>query len=139
MNPRFECGVTASFLSSGTSLAIASHCAALIGAVGVLLAHTIAARAVFVAPVLCWPGACYFALRVSIDASLFKELALVPDEGGPALDELLRRHGFAGAPLDRTITERSAGALKLWKRLIAVTAIQIVASLAAIMIEAFVR
>jgi hypothetical protein len=139
MNPRFECGVTASFLSSGASLVIASHCAALIGAAGVLLAHTIAARAVFVAPILCWPAACYFGLRVSVDASLFKELAMVPDEGGPALDELLRRHGFAAAPRERTIAERSAGALTLWKRLIGVTAIQIVASLAAIMIEVWAR
>jgi hypothetical protein len=139
MNPRFECGVTASLLSSGASLAIASHCAAVIGAAGILIAHSAAARLVFVAPVLCWPAACYFSVRVAIDASLFKELALADQDSGPALDELLRRRGLAREKPKRTIAGRSQGAVKLWKWLIAITAIQIATSLAAAILETWAR
>ena len=139
MNARFECGVTASLLSSGASLTTASNCAAVIGAVGSLLAHSTAARMIFLAPVLCWPAGCYFSVRVAIDASLFRELALADQDSGAALDELLRSRGLARERPNRTIGDRSQGAVKLWKRLIAITGLQIVASLAATIVEVWTR
>ena len=139
MNPRFECAATASLLSSGASLTTATNCAAVVGAAGILLAHSATARAILVAPVLFWPVACYFDLRVAIDASLFKELALADQDNGPALDELLRRGGLTRGRPDRTISDRSQGAVKLWRRLIAIAGIQVATSVAAVIVEVWAR
>ncbi len=139
MNPTFESGVTASLLNSGTSLTTASNCSAVIGAAGVLLGHSATAHAIFVVPVLFWPLACYFSIRVSIDASLFRELAAAGQDNGPALDELLRRLGLARKRSDRTVSDRSQGAMKLWRRLIAITGIQVATSVTAIVIEVLGR
>ena len=139
MNSRFECGVTASLLSSGRSLTTVSNCAAVVGAAGILLAHSGTARAILVPPVLFWPVACYFSLRVAIDAALFRELALADQDNGTALDELLRQRGLARGRLGRTISDRSRGAVKLWKRLIAITGIQVATSVAAVIVEVWAR
>jgi hypothetical protein len=139
MKPEFECAVTASFLRSGRVLSNCSNSAALIAAAGLFLAHASAERLVFAASLLCWPVACYFGLRVAIDASLFRELAQQTADGGQALDALLRTWGLAGKLPDRTIAERSRGALRLWKRLIAVAAVQMATLAAGIMIQAWVR
>ena len=139
MNPRFECGVTASLLTSGARLSTAANCAAVIGAVGTLVGHSATAHVIFVVPVLFWPVAGYFGVRVSIDASLFRELALTDQDNGPALDELLRRRGLARERSERTITDRSQGAIKLWKRLIAITGIQVAVSVAAVIVEVLTR
>jgi len=60
-------------------------------------------------------------------------------DSGPALDELLRRRGLAREKPERTISDRSGGAVKLWKRLIAIAGIQMAAALAATIIEAWAR
>ncbi|MBV8904830.1 MAG: hypothetical protein JOZ22_14450, partial [Acidobacteriia bacterium] len=125
MSGKFECGLTASLLDSGVVLTKASHCAAVIGVAGTLLAHSGSARLIFAVPTFCWPVACYFSVRVAIDASLFRELALENDDGAPVLDKLMHRRGLAREKPLRTIDDRSAGAVKLWKRLIAITGIQI--------------
>jgi hypothetical protein len=139
MSSKFECGVTGSLLDSGVVLTKASQCAAVIGVAGTLLAHSGAARLIFAVPTLCWPVACYFGVRVAIDASLFRELAMENDDGGPVLDKLMHERGLAREKPTRTIGERSAGAVKLWKRLIAITGIQIAASLAAAITEIWAR
>lgn len=139
MNRKFECGVTAGLLGSGATLAIASHCAAVIGAAGTLLAHSTVARLMFVVPILGWPAACYLSVRVAIDSSLFRELALDDGNSEALLDELLHRRGLGKQKPERTIGDRSERALKLWKRLIAITGIQIAASLAAVFTELWVR
>jgi hypothetical protein len=138
MNPSFECAVTASFLRSGRVLSNASNCAALIAAAGTLLTHTLAARLSFAASFLCWPLACYFSLRVAIDASLFRDLGGAAADGGAALDDLLRTWGLARGKGGRTIAERGRGALKLWHRLIASVAAQLAAMVAGILIQAWV-
>jgi hypothetical protein len=152
-NDQFECGVTASLLGSGATLANAGNCAAIIGVAGILLGHS-AARPIFAVPVLLWPAGCYFSLRVAIDASLFHQLALAGDDAGPQLDRLLQSRGLARPKPNRTMPERtmpertmpertmddrSQGALKLWKRLMAITGIQIAASLAAAIAEVWAR
>lgn len=124
MNPEFESGVTASFLRSGRVLSNASNCAALIAAAGLLFAHE---RVVFAGSLLCWPVALYLGVRVAIDASLFEERA-----AGPDLDELLRAWGFGRDKQDRTLSERSRGALRLWKYLMAAVAVQLLVLAAAL-------
>ena len=116
MTARFECGFTASFLRSGQVLSNASHCAALIAGAGILLTH---ARLLFACSLLCWPIACYLGVRVSIDEALFRELGRASEDAGCELDEML------GVRPGRTISERSRGALKLWKSLIVAVAVQI--------------
>ena len=116
MKPEFECAFTASFLSSGHVLSNVSNCAALMAAAGILFTHT---RLLFAGSLLCWPLACYLAVRVAIDASLFQELAGAPADAGRELDEMLR------VPKERTISERSRGALQLWKYLILAVAVQL--------------
>jgi hypothetical protein len=143
MNRQFECGATASLLGSGAGLAIATNCAAVIGAAGILLAHSVTARAILLVPVMLWPLACYFSVRVAIDASLFKELALADKDSGPPreemLDEILQQRGLAQGAPGRSISDRSQGAIRLWKRLIAITGIQVAASVAALIVEAWTR
>jgi len=106
MTPEWECVVTASFLRSGRVLSNVSNCGALIAGVGMLLAHAAAGRLLFAASIGCWPVACYFGLRVAIDAALFQELAGGPADGWHALDELL----FTRASRGRAENERSASA-----------------------------
>jgi hypothetical protein len=115
MKPELECGITASFLDSGKLLMNAAHCAALIAGGGMLLSDR---RLLFACSLICWPLVCYLGIRVAIDASLFRELANAPEEAVRALDEMLR------VPRARTFSQRSRGALRLWKRLIAAVAIQ---------------
>ncbi len=139
MKPEFECAVAAGFLRSGRFLSSFSNCAALMAAAGALLAHPAAERLVFAASILCWPVACYFGVRVAIDASLVRELAREAGDGGQALDELLRTWGLSSVKPERTIAERSRGALRLWVRLIVVVAVQVAALAAAIMIHVWVK
>lgn len=125
MKPGFECSVTASFLDSGRVLCNASHCAAIIAGIGVLVSHGDRERLLLGVSMLCWLVACYLGVRVAIDASLFRHLAGEPVDGGQALDELLRTWGLSRASSDRTPAERSRGALKFWKRLIVIVIVQV--------------
>jgi hypothetical protein len=135
MKPEFECLVTASFLRSGRVLCNAGNCGAVIAGIGILLTHGVAGRLLFAASILCWPIACYFGVRVSIDVSLFRELARGPADGGQALDEVLRSRGLLRARAERTLAERSRGALRLWFRLIVIVAIQLTILAAAMIIQ----
>lgn len=116
MKPEVECGLTASFLRSGRVLSNFSHFVALIAAGAILQNHT---RLWFAGSFLCWPIACYFSVRVAIDESLFRELAASPVDAARALDEVLSR-----APGQRTVSDRSRGALRLWKFLISAVVLQ---------------
>jgi hypothetical protein len=136
MNPEFECMVTASFLRSGQVLSNFSNCAAVIASFGTLLARPAAERLVFAASILCWPVACYFGVRVAIDASLFRELGRQPTDGAHALDEMLRTRGFLRVRPERTLTERSRGAFRLWIRMMIIVAVQLVVLAAAMVVQA---
>jgi hypothetical protein len=125
MKPEFECRVTAAFLDSGKVLCGASHCAALMAAGGLLLSHLLRERVLFAASMACWPVACFLALRVAIDAALFRELAGEASSGWRSFDELLRKWGLLRGSAERTVAERSRGAMKLWKRLIVIVVLQV--------------
>jgi hypothetical protein len=139
MNSSLECGVTASFLRSAKMLANASHCAALIGAAGVLLASSLPARLIFAASVLCWPGACYLGLRCAVDAYLFRDLPLAEEGAGKAMDSVLRAHGLIRNASDRPLADRCRGALALWKRMVALVSLQVLAVLAGVIVQALAR
>ncbi len=139
LKPETECALAASFLRSGPMLANCSNCAALIAAAGAFVAHTLAARLAFAVSVLAWPVACYFGLRVAVDANLFADLARDPDANMQALDEALRAWGLAGGPSGRSIADRCKGAMRMWHRLIAAVSIQLTALVAGIIVEAWSR
>jgi hypothetical protein len=104
-------------------LANASHCAAVIAGIGTIWAHS-AARLAFASSILCWPVGCYLGVRVAIDRAFFRELAGGPADGCRKLDDLLRGWRFLRTGKERTIPERSNGALKLWKLQAAMIAVQ---------------
>ena len=131
-----ECRLADAFLRSGRMPSGASHCAAVIAAGGVLLAHAFTARVLFAASLLCWPVACYCGLRVAIDAALFREMSSDPEAGAEAVDELLRSWGMANAKPGRSIAERSRGAIRLWKQLTAAVAVQLLSLTAAMVVQA---
>jgi hypothetical protein len=139
MNSKLECSVTSGVLSSGTVISATANCAAVIGVAGILLAHSQIARILFLAPVLLWPAAYYFSIRVRIDASLFKQGVLDGDDSGPMLDAVLRARGFTRPDTAPSLADRHRGAIRLWKRLIAITTIQVVAAVAAAIVEVWTR
>jgi len=139
MKPESECVVTASLLRSGRVLANASNCAAVMAAVGLLLSHPEAARLLFAASIVCWPMAVYLGVRVAIDASIFRDLSGELADGGQALDRLLRDRGLRRARPELTLAERSRGAIKIWKRMIVIVAVQLAIVAAAVVIQASAR
>jgi hypothetical protein len=77
VNQNFDCEATASMLDSGRVLALASQVAALIAAISPW--NSLAHRVLFAAVLLLWPLVCWLAIRVAIDASLFRAMAKDPD------------------------------------------------------------
>jgi len=125
VKPDFECSVTASLLESGRVLASAGHAGAVIAGIGIAFARAPGVRMVFAASILCWLVECWLAVRVAIDASLFRDLALEPEDGGKKLDALLMGWGFGRNLKERSIADRSRGALALWRMQVAVLAIEL--------------
>lgn len=118
MSEAFDCAATASFLESGKTLAYAANAAALLAGLGCVFGPTTwAARATLFGSLLCWSAQCWFALRVTIDASLFRALSADPDT--TRLDKLLSTWQFKAAPAPRSLSARSVAALALWRRQIA--------------------
>jgi hypothetical protein len=135
MKPKFQCSVTASFLDSGQVLANAGHAAAVVAGVGVALEHSLAVRLLFAFSILCWPVGCYFAVRVAVDRSLFRVLAGDPENGGRLLDELLQSWSFAKGGKERSMEDRSRGALALLRRLAIFVTVQLAALVAGILLQ----
>jgi hypothetical protein len=129
VKPEFECGATASLLDSGRTLAHASHVAAVVAGVGVILAHAAVVRVVCAVSMSCWLAGCYFAVRVAIDASLFRELAGDPSERCRDLNEWL--HSDA----ERTLADRNRGALALWRWQVVLLVVQLTALAAAVLLR----
>jgi hypothetical protein len=127
VKPEFECGATASLLDSGRTLAGASHAAAVIAEVGVILAHSTVVQVVCAVSITCWLAGCYFAVRVAIDASLFRQLAADPSERCRDLDEWLHRD------TERGLTDQTRGALALWRWQVAFLVVQLIALAGAIL------
>ena len=105
-------------LDSGRVVANAANAGALIAGAACLWAPDVITRAACGCAILCWAVECWYALRVVIDASLFRAFAANPESSPGWLDEFLADRGLARKQktADRTLTERSAAALGLWRR-----------------------
>jgi len=134
MRPDFECGATASVLDSGRTLASASNVAAIVAGISVALVHSKAVQIACTVSMLCWLVGCYFAVRVTIDASLFRQLAANHVEACGDLDEWLRRLGWLRGETDRSLTDRTRAALALWRRQVVLLALQLMALATAILL-----
>jgi hypothetical protein len=133
VNQNFDCEATASMLDSGRVLALASQVAALIAAISPW--NSLAHRVLFAAVLLLWPLVCWLAIRVAIDASLFRAMAKDPDGSARALDTFLTTHGLAPAPSGRPLADRCRGALRLWRRLMFVAALQMILVVTALLVN----
>jgi len=120
-----EYEVAAGFLDSGRVLANAAHAAGAVAAIACLSRPHGLERLAIVASLLCWPVSCYFALRVAIDASLFRALAGDSEDGASHLDELLVRMRLRRRVVERSPMDRVNGALRLWRCQIVMLALQI--------------
>lgn len=137
MTPQSESAITASFLRCGRVLSDAGNCAAAIGGVGMFLTHAVVVRLLLGASLLCWPIAVYFGVRVALDAALFRELAGGPPDGWNTLDEFLRTRGLSRHKTERTVAERSRGAMRLLFRLFVAVAFQLALLAAALATQAW--
>jgi hypothetical protein len=133
MRREMEACLTYSLLDSWRVTARAANFAALVASAGVLLPGPSLSRWIFVASLLCWMVGSWLAMRVSIDASLFRVFAEGDSQAvGTALDELLIRLGFPSSQCERSVTDRSRGAVHLWRCHIAACAAQLGVLIAAL-------
>jgi hypothetical protein len=146
MSNDVNCGLTASFLDSGHVLANASNAAAIVAGIGCIIAGPACGRWVLGGSFLFWFVECWFAVRVSIDSSLFRVLAADPVDAGRKLDAMLSRPAAAptrttAAPFgtatvrERPLEDRTRGAMKLWRKQIAALAMQLATLTAGIVLR----
>jgi hypothetical protein len=134
MNDQLVSNTTASFLESGRMLAPVSNAAAVVAGVGGVTVHS-AVRLLFVGSMLCWLVECWFAVRVHIDASLFRQLAGEPESNWRRLDELLTSYGRHRPSDNGNVSDRACRAMALWRRQIATLVIQLASLGAALLFE----
>jgi hypothetical protein len=116
LSASFDCRATAAVLRSGSSVALAGHVAAVMSVLSMGAAWMTGCA------VLVWCAGVYLAVRVKIDAQFFELLAVQPAE---QLDDWLDAAGLRKKSGVRTIEERRRGALRLWRGLVGVVAVQI--------------
>jgi hypothetical protein len=136
MSADMDCRLTASFLESGQALVNTGHAAAVIAGLGVVATHSAAVRLLFCGSMVCWVTECWFAVRVTIDASLFRHLACEPEDAWQRLDELRSEWGFRIARETRSAVDRQRGAIALWRRQAKALAVQVTILIAAIAFQA---
>ena len=98
MNVQVDSSLTASFLESGQMLAKAGNAAAVVAGITGVTVYSDAVRLLLAGSMLCWVFECWFAVRVRIDASLFRQLAGESEGEWRRLDELLIEWGFPRPP-----------------------------------------
>jgi hypothetical protein len=135
MNAELDSRVTASFLESGQILANASHAAAVVAGFGTAAAHSAIAGLLFSSSMLCWLCECWFAVRVAIDASLFRRVADESEDGWRQVDEWMNACGFLRLSEGRSIADRARGAVALWRRQAVALAIQFAILIAAVFVQ----
>src|SRR5258706_13484002 len=116
MNASLDDRITLSILESGQVLAWASHAAALVAGIGTAAAHSTVPRLVFGGTLLCWLFECRFAVRVAIDAALFRHLASEGDDRWRRLDELIDKWGLRRTNESRSTADGARAALGLRAR-----------------------
>jgi len=135
MNSGLDNSITASFLESGWTLALTSHTAALVAGIGSVAAHSTVPRIVFSVSLVWWLVECLFAVRVTIDASLFRHLAGEPEDRWRRLDELVDGWGLRRTAQGRSTADRSRGTMALWRMQAVTLTIQLVMLIAAVFLQ----
>jgi len=122
-----DCPATAAVLRSGSSIALAGYTSA----IAALLPLSKGGPAAWIAlgSLLVWSAGVHLAIRVNIDARFFEILAIHP---AGELDRFLEETGLRKNVPPRTISERRRGALRLWRALVSVVAVQIALLLLAV-------
>ena len=115
MRAGFDCEVTAGFLKSGRTLAKAANAAAIIAGVGYWYEGPGLSSMGLALSLAFWVVECVLALRVEIDHSLFETFARDPEAAGDWLDGLLVDWKLVKAAKSRDVSERSRGAMRLWR------------------------
>lgn len=123
VNTRLQCLTVASVLDAGQTVAVIGHA----GAVVAVFAGFAGEMPVFAAALTLWVLVCLYAVRVRLDASLFRALAGAGGHGAEHLDALLIRWRLKRRIQNRTIAERSEAAIGLLRRLIALVALEVIA------------
>jgi hypothetical protein len=136
MNVQVDSSLTASFLESGQMLAKAGNAGAVVAGITGALVYSAAVRLLLAGSILCWLFECWFAVRVRIDVSLFRQLAGKSQGEWHRLDELLIDWGFPCSAEDRSVTDRSRRAVALWRSQAVTLAIQLFSLVTAVLLEA---
>jgi hypothetical protein len=134
MNDQLVSNTTVSFLESGRMLARVSNAAAVVAGVGSVIVHS-AIRLLFAGSMLCWLVEVWFAVRVHIDASLFRQLAGESESSWKRLDELLTSYGYHRPSENCSVSDRASRAMALWRHQVATLAIQLASLAIALLCE----
>jgi len=135
MNTGLDEHITSIFLESGQTLALISHTAALVAGIGSAAAYSTVPRAMFGGSLVWWLVECWFAVRVAIDASLFRHLPGEGEDRWRRLDELVAGWGLGKTAQGRSAADRSRGAMALWRRQAVTLTIQLVMLIAAVLLQ----
>ncbi|MFO1352697.1 MAG: hypothetical protein U1F68_19290 [Gammaproteobacteria bacterium] len=115
---RLQAAVAAALLDSGRVLAHGGHVGALLALLGIVVTAQRGqdlAAIVFLASLGLWCVHCWLALRVAIDAALFRVL-----DADPAclaqFDQWLLDWGLRKRVTPRPLAERCRAALRIWRR-----------------------
>src|SRR3989442_6302639 len=92
-------------------------------------------RAMFDGSLVWWLVECWFAVRVAIDASLFRHLAGEREDRWRRLDELVASWGLGKTAQGRSAADRSRGAMALWRMQAITLTIQLVLLIAAVLLQ----
>jgi hypothetical protein len=114
----------AGFLESVRVIANMSNAGGVVGGVACALAGPEYARVVLAGSLLLWFLVLWLAVRVAIDANLFRTMAAA-DEGEAVVDQLLSDWGFRATPKHDSMDGRIRGSLRLWRLAALTLAIQL--------------
>ena len=137
-NTEFDCNVVASLLDSATLLANAGNTGALIAGIGCLFGDQAKPYVLVLGiSLLLWGAQTWFAVRTNICASLFRDLAENPDAGRARMDDLLVGWGLIpqSTRRERTVADRSLGALWFLKSQRILLRIQLVTVAAGLLLK----
>jgi hypothetical protein len=124
MRPEADWRGTACLLRAGIRASFAGHVGAILAGLGIL--HQ-GMEAAYLTALAAWGYLVYLQIRVSLDAELFEWLA----NGATTaeLDGFLVKSGLIRVGRERTADDRCKGALGLWRQLMAVMAVELIAVL----------